>query len=489
MADTEKTAAAATSPAAVTETQSAGEVGSGAKAETAEATTDSKPAEKASRADDGEEKWALNGKSDEKNGRRNDRGDRHDRYVRDNQRRDGARGRGQGRGSFHGKANGHSRTNKQNREFDNLPETDDPNEIRAQMEFYFSAQNLATDKHMFEVLEGPKNKPVPIHHICTFKRMRRFKPYSAVVAALRDSEDLVVVDDGEYNKPGSEAIKRKEPLVVPSNDGDEQKSPTTEELFYRLKNGSSNNMETSVYVKGFGKEEDAGQIALEKFFRPYGAVMVRKRRADDNAWKGSVFVEFDNEESQKQFLALDPTPQFNGNELVTMGKKEYILMKCKEKGIKPDWELTPQEKYEQRKKQREANGDNHGRSWGGGSRGNRGQSRGGRGGRGGYDRRDNRRDRNRSRSPRRRRDHSASGDSVDSRDWNERRNRFKSGKDDRGSRKEEKKEIDRDAHGVPVVKDSRTEAEIAANSNKRKADDGEREGSPKKSKIEIKQDE
>lgn len=335
-------------------------------------------------------------------------------------------------------------------------------------------------------LEGPKNTPVAIDHVCTFKRMRRFQPYSAVVKALRDSKDLIVVDDG---KPGSEAVKRKDALVVPSKEGDDEKPPTTIELFYRLKNGSSNNLATSAYVKGFGEEETAGQIALEQFFRPYGSVMVRKRRDEENSWKGSVFVEFDTEESQKQFLALDPKPKFNDNELITMGKKEYVEMKCKEKGIKPDWELTEEEKREIRQKRREERGGDSRRGGDRGGRGGpRGRGRGGRGGRGGSDRRDNgreRRDRNRSRSPRARRDRSGS---VDSRDWNTRRDRYQKGKDDRGSRKEEKKEIERDAHGVPVVKDSRTEAEIAA-SNKRKAGADDRESSPKKTKLEIKQDE
>ncbi|XP_014550564.1 hypothetical protein COCVIDRAFT_21009 [Bipolaris victoriae FI3] len=466
MADTEIAAAAASNPAETSQAEKALQVESDSKTET-------KPDTKAA---DGEEKWELNGKSGEKSAHRNDREDRNGRNGRDNR---GGRG---GRGG----SKGNGRSKKQNQEFDNLPESDDPAEIRAQIEFYFSAQNLATDEHMFKELEGPKNKPVSIHHICTFKRMRRFKPYSAVVEALRHSSDLVVVDDGEYSKPGSEAVKRKEPLVVPAKEGDDEKPPTTEELFYRLRSSSSNTMETSAYVKGFGASEEAGQIALEQFFRPFGSVMVRKRRDDEGAWKGSVFVEFDSKDSQQQFLALDPKPKFNGNELTTMGKKEYITMKCEEKGIKPDWELTEQEKYEKRKKAREANGNfssNRGNDRRGGGRG-RGSNRGGRGGRGGSDRRDNRRDR----SPRRRRDRSASNDSVDSGDWNKRRDRFKNGKDDRANTKEEKKEIERDAHGVPVVKDSRTEAEIAASSNKRKAED-DQSGSPKKTKLEIKQDE
>ncbi|KAF1938698.1 hypothetical protein EJ02DRAFT_468737 [Clathrospora elynae] len=497
MADTGNTPAAAANPAEATGTRTESSVE--IKTESKAATTDAMPAEAAKSADQGEEKWALNGKPDEKSERRNDRSDRGGRFGRNdrndrNDRRDGGRGRGRGRGSFQ---NNHSK--KQNREFDNLPETDDPVEIRNQIEFYFSVVNLATDNHLFHELKGPENRPVSIKHICSFKRMRRFKPYTAIVAALRDSKDLVVVDDGEYSEAGSEAVKRIEPLVVPAQDGDKENPPTMEDLFNRLKHGSSNNMETSAYVKGFGSEDDAGQIALEQFFRPYGAVMVRKRRDNDQNWKGSVFVEFDTEDSQKQFLALDPKPKFNGNELVTMGKKEYVLMKCQEKGIKPDWELTEEEKREKFSKERRNNGDSYGNRnrgndrRGGGDRGRGrggGGGRGGRGGRGGNDRRDNGRDRrDRSRSPRARRDRSGSRGSVDSRDWNKRRDRFNNGKDDRGSRKEEKKEIERDAHGVPVVKDSRTDAEISAASNKRKAGDGDREGSPKKSKIEIKQDE
>ncbi|KAF2849781.1 hypothetical protein T440DRAFT_426410 [Plenodomus tracheiphilus IPT5] len=482
MADTEAKTAAATNPTEAPKTESSTEVKSDSKA-----TTESKTEEtKAAKADDaGETKWEINGKSEEKSDRREDRGDRNGRFGRnndrrDNDRRDNGRGRGRGRGGFQKNNNTNRRRND---EFENLPESDDPAEIRAQVEFYFSSQNLATDEHLFMELDGPNNRPVSIDHVCSFKRMRRFKPYSAVVSALRDSKDLIVVDD----KPGSESIKRKEPLVVPAKDGDEKNPPTTEQLFYRLKNGSSNNMATSAYVKGFGDGEEVGQIALEQFFRPYGSVMVRKRREDDGTWKGSVFVEFDTEESQQQFLALDPKPKFNDNELTIMGKKEYVEMKCKEKGIKPDWELTEEEKREKRNKYREENGGNFRGNSRGGGRGRGGPRGGGRGGRGRDGGRGGR-DRNRSRSPRRQqRDRSGS---VDSRDWNTRRDRYQNGKDDRGSRNDEKKEIERDGHGVPVVKDSRTDAEIkAAAEKKRKATDDAGEASPKKNKLEIKQDE
>jgi lupus La protein len=325
---------------------------------------------------------------------------------------------------------------------------------------------------------------VSIKHISEFKRMRRFRPYSAVVNALRESKDLVVLDDGEFNGVGKEAVKRKEAIVVPAETGDEENPPSATTLFWRLKDLSSNKMETSVYVKNFGNADDAGQIALEQFFRPYGSVMVRKRRAEDGSWKGSVFVEFESEESQKQFLALDPAPKFNENELTIMGKKEYNAKKCEEKGIEPDSEPKGRSNGHRNRDDRERDG---GRGRG------RGRGRGGRAGRGGYGRdndRDNRsrRDGSRERSPRRRRDRSDSRGSVDSRDWNNRRDRFQKDKDDRPSRKdEERKEIEKDGHGVPVVKDTRADAEVAA--KKRKADDEVRGDSPKKNKLEIKQDE
>ncbi|KAF2876200.1 hypothetical protein BDV95DRAFT_602210 [Massariosphaeria phaeospora] len=72
-------------------------------------------------------------------------------------------------------------------------------------------------------------------------------------------------------------------------------------------------MEKSIYVSGFGDQDAAGQIALGKFFQPYGAIM-----------KGSVFVEFDFEDTQKQFLALDPKPSFNDSVLYVESKKGYM---------------------------------------------------------------------------------------------------------------------------------------------------------------------
>ncbi|KAF3033184.1 hypothetical protein E8E12_002308 [Didymella heteroderae] len=85
---------------------------------------------------------------------------------------------------------------------DDHPEGDT---IRRQVEFYFSDENLPTDLHLLQQCGGRENIPVSISRICGFKKMRRYKPKSLVVAALRKSAFLEVSADGK-------TIKRKVPL-------------------------------------------------------------------------------------------------------------------------------------------------------------------------------------------------------------------------------------------------------------------------------------
>jgi hypothetical protein len=56
---------------------------------------------------------------------------------------------------------------------------------------------------------GPVDRSVSIKHISEFKRMRHFSPFSAIVSALRDSKDLVVVGSG-----GLQALSRPEIAVL-----------------------------------------------------------------------------------------------------------------------------------------------------------------------------------------------------------------------------------------------------------------------------------
>lgn len=159
---------------------------------------------------------------------------------------------------------------------------------------------------MWNLTGGQENKPVSLKDICSFGRMRRFKPYSAVVAALQDSKVLIV-----SGPEGEEVIKRKKAYVPASN-------------------AAQARMAASVYVKGFGDEEPSTQFDIEAFFARYGPVnAIRLRRTPENLFKGSVFVEFQSEELAKKFLELDPKPTWKGHELKTMSKKDYVDEKTK----------------------------------------------------------------------------------------------------------------------------------------------------------------
>ena len=194
--------------------------------------------------------------------------------------------------------------------FDELPESDDPVEIRRQVEFYFSDSNLPIDTYLLDITGGHKNNPVPLKTIHNFKRMQHFQPFSAVRDAVKASNFLDLGDDDQ--------ITRKEPLDA----------KFTDDAVHNRTLVHSASMARSIYAKGFGEENKTSQLDIEGLFDPYGPVRsVRLRRHDDGEFKGSVFVEFANEELQQAFLALDPKPDWNDKELEIMSKQEYVDMK------------------------------------------------------------------------------------------------------------------------------------------------------------------
>lgn len=188
-----------------------------------------------------------------------------------------------------------------------LPQSNDADEIRKQVEFYFSDSNLPTDKYLWTMVSENKGW-ADLTKIATFKRMRRFQPYSAIVEALRSSTFLDIDESGER-------VKRKEEL-----------KPWTAATTPVLR---------SVHVKGFPEETKTMQVDLEKFFAGFGdAKVVRMRRTDDGLFKGSVFVEFATTEQQAAFLALEgeQKPKFEGAELESVSKKAYLTMKEEQYG-------------------------------------------------------------------------------------------------------------------------------------------------------------
>ncbi|KAE8353415.1 hypothetical protein BDV28DRAFT_133143, partial [Aspergillus coremiiformis] len=206
---------------------------------------------------------------------------------------------------------------RNNAKFDpsNEKETDDPVEIRKQVEFYFSDSNLPMDKFLLSKVGGSLNRPVPLDLLHSFKRMRRFQPFSAIVDALKASEILELVENDS-------AVRRKTPLPETVS---ETHDPSVVKVF------EDQAMIRSVYAKGFGEEGPTTQLEIEAFFAPFGPVnAIRLRRAHDKTFKGSVFVEFVSEEKQKAFLALENKPQWNGQPLIIKSKKEYCDEKVRE---------------------------------------------------------------------------------------------------------------------------------------------------------------
>lgn len=190
-----------------------------------------------------------------------------------------------------------------------LPESSDPKEILSQVEFYFSDNNLPTDRFLWQATQ--KNDGwVSISLIHSFKRMRRFQPFEAVVEALRQSPELLEVsEDGKQ-------VRRKMPLVEP-------RAEVKKEAFKR-----------TVYAKGFGDETPTSQFDIEKFFGEHGPTkQVRLRRADDGTFKGSVFAEFENIDDAKSFVDSESKPKWGDKELLVMSKQAYVDMKSAEHGF------------------------------------------------------------------------------------------------------------------------------------------------------------
>ncbi|RDW69330.1 hypothetical protein BP6252_08350 [Coleophoma cylindrospora] len=87
---------------------------------------------------------------------------------------------------------------------DEFSEPDVSSQIRRQVEFYFSDENLPSDRFLWKKTEG-RNLPVKLAIIAGFARMRKFQPYSTVVAALKESIFLDIT-----GPTGEESVSRKQ---------------------------------------------------------------------------------------------------------------------------------------------------------------------------------------------------------------------------------------------------------------------------------------
>ncbi|KAG0300306.1 hypothetical protein BGZ98_009294 [Dissophora globulifera] len=179
--------------------------------------------------------------------------------------------------------------------------------ILKQVEFYFSDSNLPQDKFMSELIKKSAEGYVNISRIASFKRMRDYKDMELIVEALRESQELL-----EVNESGDK-VRRKTP-IVPGKD----------------------HFQRSIYAKGLGEETPSTQLELEQYFAGLGEVkQVRMRRnAETNEFKGSVFVEYATQEDANKIASS--ALQYKGKDLLVMSKAAYCEMKAKELGLDPN---------------------------------------------------------------------------------------------------------------------------------------------------------
>lgn len=251
---------------------------------------------------------------------------------------------------------------------------------------------------------------------------------------MKESKDLVV--EGEE---GSETIRRKK-AFDPSR---------------RIKID-----ERSVYVKGFGEEEQSTQFDIEAFFAKYGETnSVRLRRGDDQGFKGSVFVEWADQETADKFIALDPKPKWKDHDVLILRKLDYMKQK-NEKFRNGEGELS----------------------------GGRGRGRGNFRGRGG--RRDGDSD-----SWKDRRDRDQRSGHRDQRGRGRGRGNRGRGRDHGGSRRDQedsKPKIQASNDGRPKIHTSedkpakKEDANESSNTNGKRARDDEGQGAPPAKKVDVK---
>ncbi|CAK5264053.1 unnamed protein product [Mycena citricolor] len=176
-----------------------------------------------------------------------------------------------------------------------------------QIEFYFADSNLPFDRFMWTLHTKTSEHWVPIATVASFKRMRPFSTFGTawVARALREKSTSLEVDAEGVN------VRRTSEVQEPKDQ-----------------------LERSVYAKGFPEENSTLQTRLEEFFEQYGPTnAVRMRRDNDKKFKLSVFAEFTSQSAADAFLNAEPAPAFDGVPLLTMSKEAYCDMKVQEKGL------------------------------------------------------------------------------------------------------------------------------------------------------------
>ncbi|XP_078438825.1 la-related protein 6A-like [Wolffia australiana] len=179
------------------------------------------------------------------------------------------------------------------------PATDIMQKIVRQVEYYFSDENLPTDKFMLKYVKKNKEGYVPIGVIASFRRMKKLveDDDALIAAALRTSSQLVVSKEGKR-------VKRLHPLPPPAEP--EDRRPCTvvvenlpldcsEESLQPTFGASGQIQRISIRHPGSTQEEDSKISsklhALVEYTTPAAAEHAVASLNDEKNWRSGLRVE------------------------------------------------------------------------------------------------------------------------------------------------------------------------------------------------------
>ncbi|KAF0516109.1 La-domain-containing protein [Gigaspora margarita] len=184
--------------------------------------------------------------------------------------------------------------------------------ILEQVEYYFGDENLPKDKFLMELCSKDPKGWVPLAIVRLFKKMQVYKDDALIVEALRESPEILEVDDSGMK------IRRKSPIRPPIP-----------------KHIISGPMWRTIFANGFDTINKPSNKSIEKLFKKYGNVVeVIPRKDKHKKFKGSYYIQFETHREAKSILKKGL--RFKGANILIMMKFDYCEMKCVQKGLHPD---------------------------------------------------------------------------------------------------------------------------------------------------------
>ncbi|XP_053327761.1 lupus La protein [Spea bombifrons] len=180
--------------------------------------------------------------------------------------------------------------------------------ICQQIEFYFGDHNLPRDKFLKDQI-ALDDGWVPLKTMITFNRLSKLTTdFSTIFGALKKSKTGLLELDEDNCK-----IRRSLDNPIPE---------ATEEYKNLIK-------KRTVYIKGFPVDTTLDDI--KEWLESNSSIeSIQMRRTLERAFKGSIFIVFDSEESAKKFLE-NRDLKYKDTDMIILSKDEYYMKKNDER--------------------------------------------------------------------------------------------------------------------------------------------------------------